>query len=137
MTKSSDTVDATGKPGKKGNTMAFVKVEGIVGDHLGAKGFILLERITNSVSGQSWDKKWTVWASQPHTGAFVEAVGELRADIARHWETKELILSSKGEPLVNVTINDATVKILRDVVPAEATQWDTTTPPAITESAPF
>ena len=113
--------------------MAFVKVEGIVGDHLGDKGFTLLERIT-TITGQSFDKKWTVWASQPNRGAMVEVTGTLRADIARHWETKELILSAKGEPLVNVAINDATVKVLRDVVPAESAQWET---PASNEPAPF
>lgn len=102
--------------------MAFVKVEGIVGDHLGTKGFRLLERITTS-TGQSWDKKWTIWGTQPSTGAMVEVTGTLRADIARHWETKELILSSKGEPLVDVTVTDAIVKVLRDAVPAEAAQW--------------
>ena len=102
--------------------MAYVKVEGIVGDHLGAKGFRLLERIT-TITGQTFEKPWTVWGTQPHIGAFVNVSGELRSDVARHWETKELLMSKSGQPYVANTINDATIEVLREPAPAEAAQW--------------
>jgi hypothetical protein len=114
--------------------MAFVKVEGIVEAHLGTKGFRLAERI-NTSTGQTFTKPWTIWATQPAIGALVEATGELRSEIAKHWDSKEILLTTAGLPYVSQSISDAAVTLIRDAVPTEAAQWGTT-PPA-EEPAPF
>jgi len=113
--------------------MAYVKVEGIVEAHLGTKGFRLAERI-NTSTGQTFTKPWTIWATQPAIGALVEASGELRSEIAKHWETKEILLTTAGAPYVAQSISDATVNVLRDAVPAEAAQWEQ---PATDGPVPF
>jgi hypothetical protein len=116
--------------------MAHTKVEGIVESHLGTKGFRLAERI-NTSTGQTFTKPWTIWATQPAIGAFVEVSGELRAEVAKHYETKEIMLTQAGLPYVALTISDALVTVLRDAVPAEATQWEQPAAPATNGPVPF
>jgi hypothetical protein len=126
------TQDPTKKQQRKRTTnMAFVKVEGRVDRLLGSKGFVLQERITTS-TGQTWEKPWTIWGTQPTENALVEVTGELRTEVAKHYETKEILLSQAGQPYVATSIGDAIVKVLREGKPAEAAQWE-----APEQGAPF
>ncbi len=124
--------DPNQKQQKEGNnTMAIVKVEGRVSKLLGSKGFVLAERIVTSTE-QSWETNWTVWGDQPAENAIVEVVGELRVEVAKHYETKEILLSNAGQPYVGRTVGDATIKVLKEGKPAEAIQWE-----APEQGAPF
>jgi hypothetical protein len=111
--------------------MALVKVEGRVSKLLGSKGFVLAERIVTSTD-QSWETNWTIWGDQPAENAIVEVTGELRVEIAKHYETKEILLSQNGSPYVARTVGDATIKVIKEGKPMEATQWE-----APIQGAPF
>jgi hypothetical protein len=123
-------VGDTGKPGKKGNSMAFIKVEGIVDKPLGDKGFILLETIKLN-DGRTFDKKWKVWITPiPAFDSFVEAVGELSTKI------NEYEMGGETKRNVDLNINNPTVKVLREAQVASPdvnTDWAT---PA-EQTAPF
>ena len=117
---------------KEGKTiMATVKVEGRVSKLLGTKGFVLAERIVTSTE-QSWETNWTVWGDQPAENRIVEVIGELRVEVAKHYETKEILLSNAGQPYVGRTVGEATIKVLKEGKPVEATQWE-----APEQGAPF
>lgn len=103
--------------------MALVKVEGRVSKLLGTKGFVLQERIITSTD-QSWETPWTIWGNQPTENAIVEVTGELRAEVARHYETKEILMSLNNAPYVARSIGDATVKVIQEGKPVETTQWE-------------
>jgi hypothetical protein len=103
--------------------MALVKVEGRVSMLLGKKGFVLAERIVTNTD-QSWETPWTIWGDQPTENAIVEVTGELRVEVAKHYETKEILLSLNGAPYVSRTIGDANVKVIKEGKPVEATQWE-------------
>jgi len=111
--------------------MAIVKVEGRVSQLLGKKGFVLQERIVTSTD-QSWETPWTIWGDQPAENSIVEVIGELRVEVAKHYETKEILLSNAGQPYVGRTVANATIKVLKEGKPIEATQWESPT-----NGAPF
>jgi hypothetical protein len=106
--------------------MATVKVEGRVSKLLGTKGFVLAERIVTSTD-QSWETTWTIWGDQPAENAIVEVIGELRVEVAKHYETKEILLSQAGAPYVSRTVGDAIIKVIKEGKPVEATQWESPT----------
>jgi len=119
------------KQQERNQLMALVKVEGRVSKLLGTKGFVLSERIVTSTD-QSWETPWTIWGDQPAENAIVEVTGELRVEIAKHYETKEILLTQTGSPYVARTVGDATIKVIKEGKPVEATQWE-----APSQGAPF
>jgi hypothetical protein len=119
------------KQQERNQLMALVKVEGRVSKLLGTKGFVLAERIVTSTD-QSWETNWTIWGDQPAENSIVEVTGELRVEVAKHYETKEILLSNAGQPYVGRTVGDATIKVLKEGKPVEATQWE-----APEQGAPF
>jgi hypothetical protein len=88
----------------KDATMATVKIEGIVGDPLGTKGFTLVENV-KLWDGRQFDTYWKVWTDKtPAQGSFVEVTGELTALLDTY---------DPNKPKVAKSVNDATVKVLR------------------------
>jgi hypothetical protein len=113
--------------------MAIVKVEGRVSRLLGAKGFTLQERINNETTGQSFERPWTIWGEQPTENSIVEVVGQLKTEVARNYETKEIMIAQiTGQPYVSSTVNATSIKVLKEGKPVEATQWE-----APEQGAPF
>jgi hypothetical protein len=111
------------KQQERNHIMALVKVEGRVSKLLGTKGFVLAERIVTSTD-QSWETPWTIWGDQPAENSIVEVTGELRVEVARHYETKEILMSLNNAPYVARAIGDAAIKIIKEGKPVEATQWE-------------
>jgi hypothetical protein len=85
--------------------MAFIKVEGLVGDPLGQSGFTLVENV-KTYDGRQFDVYWKVWTKTiPTQGAFVEVTGEF---------SSKLDLYNPEKPKVDRSINDPKVTVLRD-----------------------
>jgi len=104
--------------------MAIVKVEGRVDRMLGQKGFILQEKI-NTITGQTFERPWTIWGEQHTENSILEIVGELKTEVAKHWETKEILIAEiTGQPYVASTVNATSIKVIKEGAPAETAQWE-------------
>lgn len=89
--------------------MAFIKVEGLVGDPLGQSGFTLVETI-KTFDGRIFDVYWKVWTKTvPTQGSFVEVSGEFSSKID---------LYNPEKPKVDRSINEPKVNVLRAAAPA-------------------
>lgn len=85
--------------------MAFIKIEGIVGDPLGSSGFTLVENV-KLFDGRQFDTYWKVWTKQvPAQGSFVEVTGELSVKLDTY---------NPEKPKVDKSVNDVKVNVLRE-----------------------
>jgi hypothetical protein len=123
--------------------MALVKIEGTITRTLGENGLVgfwLDETVTNSLTGQSWPVKWTVWSKTfgAKVGDIVEVRGELslkskagqddQGNIMRKPITNEVVT------YIDRNINDPEIKVLRAApIPNQTDSWGNTLP----DVAPF
>ncbi len=119
---------------KRSNSMASIKVEGLVEKPLGNNGFILIESI--KTPEYVIEKKWKVWqvATIPAFGSTVEVIGEFGAKIAKLEDGTDYI-TPQGNRYIDLNINKSQVKVLK--APTEASpdvNGDWATAP---EVAPF
>ena len=115
--------------------MAYTSIDGhVTRTH---PKFISVEETITIADGRSFPRYWQCWVERNNIpeGSIVNVKGNLSTKIAKDYNTGEDKLSKKGERLVEHTLNDCTVTVLK--APGTETQEFGTPIEQPSANAPF